>query len=749
MSEKLPNKPYHWVLHHNHGEFHASYIFCYARICTLLSQFMDIGSCLSTQHGATIGQHLSLALCVAAISSDIIVLLVTWYRTIGTYLETRKLNIKTPLLFCLLRDAYINRSAPHTPFNVQSLSLLFIIHIVQLLSVVYINKQAIPGYLPNMLLLFIPIVICRFLLNLREVGLSRTQETNPIDTCDVQVVFELEQGWYRTPIESVRSCGDTSSHLFDEKPRSHLREPSLRPPAVVPLTTLRLAPLGDLATTVIYFSIRNILYGFHAPHLYFRAPWRLCQTPEIRDLRVLALRRPTLGYLLRSWPYLIVILFDFESLTYQYGTPLQRTAADFHSTSFFPTLRTIPVLRSHIHFISFYAATTSIMDWEQSCGACGEPNAPKRCSGCHKAWYCNKECQENGWTLHIFDCKRRRPINTADRLAQAVFQDLLPTDPQTRKDWGIDKANLIYPDGPYMIFGLLAGLIKYCNVKPIQLHKWRLQGRLIPEIKAIYEAIPAQARGGYYPWFLEHQYVLEDPEVKSHELTSAADEMRRRAWVAIGGSPTASSATIVEYIQGLPPDRGECFLLYSLLHSSGHPGPDVDIYLNFGFCVCPTQYEEMGLGRAYKELVDACTFDDFCNAYANNTLMKLFETHGVTIQRVQVHLLADVLSGEPTKSVWKLKQWIASGGEGKLVLSATFDYGFKNCSNDEDRKQLFALYKAFFESGESDPLKLHATCIEGHLFRFFADDVKMALPGSRELFERLLKNLYPLSAPPA
>ena len=46
----------------------------------------------------------SLALCVAAISSDIIVLLVTWRRTVGTYLETRKINIRTPLLFCLLRD---------------------------------------------------------------------------------------------------------------------------------------------------------------------------------------------------------------------------------------------------------------------------------------------------------------------------------------------------------------------------------------------------------------------------------------------------------------------------------------------------------------------------------------------------------------------------------------------------------------------------------------------------------------------
>ncbi|KAI0084391.1 hypothetical protein BDY19DRAFT_536667 [Irpex rosettiformis] len=388
---------------------------------------------------------------------------------------------------------------------------------------------------------------------------------------------------------------------------------------------------------------------------------------------------------------------------------------------------------------------------EHECESCGELTATRRCAGCQKVWYCNKECQTASWIRHIFKCNPRRPINTADHLALAVYQDLLPADTQTRKDWGIDKAGLFPPNGPFMIFGLFAGLIKYLDVKPQQLQKWRLQGRLIPEIKAIYEAIPVQARGGYYPWFLEHQSVLEDPEMKTQEAESMLEQMQRGAWVALGKSPTASSIAIREYVQGLSEDHQTCFLFYSMLHSSSHPGPETTLYLKFGFCVCPTQYEEMGLSRAYKELIDTCTFEDFCNAYSANALMKLFDTSGVSIASFQAQLLADVFAGGSdgvSKSVWDLKQWIASGGEGTLVRPATFDYGFMNCSNDEEGKKLFALYKTFFESRQSDPLKLHVACIEGRLLKFFTDDMKMTLPGSRKLFKRLLKNMYPLPIDP-
>ncbi|KAI0742194.1 hypothetical protein BC629DRAFT_254024 [Irpex lacteus] len=381
------------------------------------------------------------------------------------------------------------------------------------------------------------------------------------------------------------------------------------------------------------------------------------------------------------------------------------------------------------------------------CGACLEYTATRRCTGCQKVWYCSKDCQTAIWHRHIFECKPRRPINTADHLALAVYDDLLPTDQETLKDWGIDKAGLYSPRGPSMIFGLYVGLIKYCDVKPQQLHKWRLQGRLIPEIKAIYEAIPTHARGGYYAWFLEHQSILEDPEMSNNDTGTMAEGMQRRAWVALGNSPNASATTIRTFINNLPLERQICFKVYAVLLSSSHPGPDIAYYLWFGFCICPSLYEEMQLGRAYMALIDTCTFDEFCEAYSSGTLFRLFQKKNIPMNGIRCDLLADVLGGGPTiwKSVWDLKQFVAADGQGTLALSSTVDYGFSNCANSEKPgKPLFNLYKTFFEMRHADPLKLHAACVEGRLFKFFTEDISIKLPGSRKLFKRLLKNPYPL-----
>ncbi|KAI0338172.1 hypothetical protein BDW22DRAFT_818430 [Trametopsis cervina] len=142
------------------------------------------------------------------------------------------------------------------------------------------------------------------------------------------------------------------------------------------------------------------------------------------------------------------------------------------------------------------------------CDCCRENEATQRCSGCRKKWYCNQECQSAKWPLHIFECNPQQPINTAYHLTLAISEDTLPTDPLTLREWGFDKADLISDEAPFKLFGLYVGLIKSLGVKPQQLHKWRIRGTLIAEIKAKYEAFPVGVRGEYYPWFLEHQYIL-------------------------------------------------------------------------------------------------------------------------------------------------------------------------------------------------------------------------------------------------
>ena len=80
----------------------------------------------------------------------------------------------------------------------------------------------------------------------------------------------------------------------------------------------------------------------------------------------------------------------------------------------------------------------------------------KRCSGCQKVYYCSTACQKYDWVYHIFDCKPRRPINTSDYLALAVYQNLLPEHPQTCADYGFDRA--ITGEEKSKLLGLYAGM---------------------------------------------------------------------------------------------------------------------------------------------------------------------------------------------------------------------------------------------------------------------------------------------------
>jgi len=80
----------------------------------------------------------------------------------------------------------------------------------------------------------------------------------------------------------------------------------------------------------------------------------------------------------------------------------------------------------------------------------------KRCAGCRKVYYCSIACQKYDWVCHIFDCKPRRPINTADYLALAVQQNLLPEHPQTCEDYGFNRA--LTAEEKTMLFGLYIGM---------------------------------------------------------------------------------------------------------------------------------------------------------------------------------------------------------------------------------------------------------------------------------------------------
>ncbi|KAJ7260486.1 hypothetical protein B0H12DRAFT_1107563 [Mycena haematopus] len=130
-----------------------------------------------------------------------------------------------------------------------------------------------------------------------------------------------------------------------------------------------------------------------------------------------------------------------------------------------------------------------------------------QCPGCTKL-YCSHRCLDDSADFHLRYCTNPlRPLTTADKLADAAFEDMFSDDPQTNDDYFFTRVTT--PDDKTRLFGLYQGILKYHDVKPSTLHEWRLSGTMVENIKALYEPMPTSNRGGYYPWFLQHLDIFE------------------------------------------------------------------------------------------------------------------------------------------------------------------------------------------------------------------------------------------------
>jgi len=374
------------------------------------------------------------------------------------------------------------------------------------------------------------------------------------------------------------------------------------------------------------------------------------------------------------------------------------------------------------------------------CPSCGDPSS-KRCTGCLKIWYCSSKCQKEHWRVHITDCNPRRPITTADYLGRAVALNLLPEDPETCKDYGFTRA--WEPVKRANLLGLYIGLMERMYIKPMTIHTWRVEGRLVGEIKAAFEALPRHSRGGYYPWFLENQYVLDSSELpQTAEDNMAAQHLR--AWRFIGGSSDFAPQRVREEVSCWPEEKQTCFMLYCMLLMGWHPGPELDEgWIPFGFCVYDAN-SEMALSRIYTSLIRSCTFDEFCAAYTSSSLFSLMKSKGLSIQH-RSDELEHILRHSPhsNESVWDLKQMVLRSGDNPPIPSVTMDYGFMNCQNPEHSAKLKDVYRRVLDRPNAQPLEMHKACIEGRLFEYVRGQVEVPKE-DRKLLHHLMKNLYPL-----
>ncbi|KAH9927191.1 uncharacterized protein BXZ73DRAFT_49142 [Epithele typhae] len=390
----------------------------------------------------------------------------------------------------------------------------------------------------------------------------------------------------------------------------------------------------------------------------------------------------------------------------------------------------------------------------------------KRCAGCRKVWYCDKQCQTQHWPWHIFDCKTGTPISSVYYLARACWGDLVPRDPQTRLDYGFEKVtSMLGGHQESRLLGLYQGVL-HQEVDLKLVRSWQRQGQLVQGIKSTFEKIPSRSRGQYYLWFLEHQSILEDPtNIDGTVTSSVADETANRilrvGWTHIGGSPHDSKDTIRAALAQAPPVQQACHNMYFNALSFAHPSPTLRDWTAFGFVAARSEGDEVLLGQAYAELVQACPFDEFCAAHDEGAIPALFRRYNVG-PLFNARLFEDVMSSGPgsCKSVWDLKRRmdiLASTFPGdperdpsRLEPSVRVDYGYINCRSAEEVKMLDDAYAGVFgklDNGadSADPLLLHEACVAGKLREYVGRFVKLGT--HKAAYKRLLRNVYPLREP--
>jgi hypothetical protein len=254
-------------------------------------------------------------------------------------------------------------------------------------------------------------------------------------------------------------------------------------------------------------------------------------------------------------------------------------------------------------------------------------------------------------------------VTTADRLALAVMNDMLPQHPQTREDYGFERATTILadegtrtPGGETMLLGLYIGLLKYRGVLPQQLHQWRRRGVMAEEIVGVFGPLSVHAQGGYYAWFLRHPEVL-DRNLPVPSAESFVDASFLRAWRYAGRPATTSSEEIKAACASMPKEEASCFVLVSMLLMHTHPSPSLQLWIDFGFCVCD-EYHELELGRIYQELVARSSFSEIVAAYQASTMVALFESKGLAVDQFRHFKEVMAQSARSSLFVWHLKAFV-------------------------------------------------------------------------------------------
>lgn len=208
------------------------------------------------------------------------------------------------------------------------------------------------------------------------------------------------------------------------------------------------------------------------------------------------------------------------------------------------------------------------------------------------------------------DCDRPgREITTADHLAAAVFRrDSKLMRGETARDYGYFRVRGGSEESK-VLDNIWTEVFLDIGIKPVTLHKWRIEGRIHAELIATYQRTPRKVSEVNFSWLREHPEVF-DPEAESFPVKETGERIRLQVWTHIGGSPDDSLDDIERKVRHWPSYKKRCLHFYGMVFLYGGPlVGQTNAWINFGFCALALPIG-VPLRHIYRDLIFRCTFEE-------------------------------------------------------------------------------------------------------------------------------------------
>ncbi|KAJ8092475.1 hypothetical protein PM082_023728 [Marasmius tenuissimus] len=283
------------------------------------------------------------------------------------------------------------------------------------------------------------------------------------------------------------------------------------------------------------------------------------------------------------------------------------------------------------------------------------------------------------------------------------------------------------------------------------LDEWRTQGVLCSRLRSTYSSAPLELRGDAYTWFLRNPWVL-DPSLPpvGETIEARCERVLEAVWNRMG-----RDWSLAFPLSSWSDKERECLWHYSVVLSGEHYSSFIDIWAHTS-CTnvwtfagyCADHDDGRTVAQLYQKLFEQCNLYEYLTAYMNRTMYRLMEQYRIFAQLPHLEVprpFSAVLEQgdlDTIPSVWLLKQNLLMGDTWPSGFVGA-DYGFNNCTSEDERSALADVYVAAFRASGFDEVELACELRKGRTFEYVSRFVPMLRDG--EKMSRLMRrnNRYP------